>query len=117
MKARASSLYKTAKFDETAPLQAPHDYGALLERNATDDRSGSDWLKLEERATKIRYELPTDRSSLEVMRNYENALKGKGFTIVFSCADKACFNARMNDPRISSGAPSRLSRRRSDLTF
>lgn len=91
-------FYKTAEFDEAALLQAPHDYGALLERNATDDRSGADWLELEGRVTEIRYELPTGRSSLEVIRNYESVLTARGFAIVFTCADKACFNGRMNDP-------------------
>ena len=79
-------------------LQAPHDYAALLDRDATGDRSGEDWLKLEGRVSKIRYEIPAGRSSLEVMRNYENALKGKGFAILFNCADRSCFSGKLQDP-------------------
>jgi outer membrane protein OmpA-like peptidoglycan-associated protein len=90
--------YKSADYDEAALLQAPHDYNALLERNDTKDRSGDDWLKLEGRVTKIRYEIPAGRSSLEVMRNYDNALKGRGFTSVFNCVDKACFKGVLQDP-------------------
>jgi outer membrane protein OmpA-like peptidoglycan-associated protein len=89
--------YKVADFDELVFLKAPHDYGALLERNATDDRSGPEWLKLQGRATEIRYEVPAGRSSLEVLTNYDLALKAKGFETVFSCADKACFTGSMND--------------------
>ena len=89
--------YKSSDFDEAALLQAPHDYGALLEKNATDDRSGSEWLKAEGRVTEIRYELPQDRSSLEVIRNFETALKGKGFAVAFSCADKACLAGSLRD--------------------
>ena len=78
-------------------FKAPHDYGALLERNATEDRSGPEWLKLQGRATEIRYEIPVGRSSLEVTTNYEFALKSKGFETVFSCVDKQCFAGAMND--------------------
>ncbi len=51
-------FYKSADFDELVFLKAPHDYGALLERNATEDRSGPEWPKLQGRATEIRYEIP-----------------------------------------------------------
>lgn len=89
--------YRTADFDEAALLQAPHDYNALLERNATKDRSGDDWLKLEGRVTEIRYAGPAGRSSLEVIRNFEAALKDKGFTTLFSCADSACLTGTLTD--------------------
>lgn len=89
--------YKTSDFDELVFLKAPHDYGALLERNATDDRSGPEWLKLQGRATEIRYDIPAGRSSLEVFTNYDLALKAKGFETIFTCADKACFTGNMND--------------------
>src|SRR5690606_12633800 len=61
--------YRPAAFDEIALLHAPHDYTALLERDALSDRSGPEWLRLEGRLTRIRYEVPPGRSSLEVMRN------------------------------------------------
>jgi outer membrane protein OmpA-like peptidoglycan-associated protein len=89
--------YKASDFEELVFLKAPHDYGSLLERNATDDRSGPEWLKLQGRATEIRYEVPAGRSSLEVFTNYDLALKAKGFETIFSCADKACFTGSMND--------------------
>lgn len=90
-------FYKVADFDEQALLQGPHDYGALLERKATDDRSGSEWLAVEGRTTHVRYEIPEGRSSLEVIRNYQDALKANGFTVAFSCADKKCFTGSLQD--------------------
>ncbi len=41
------AFYKASAFDEEALLQAPHDFGALLERDAVADRSGAEWLDLE----------------------------------------------------------------------
>jgi OmpA-OmpF porin, OOP family len=89
--------YKAKDFDELPFMRAPVDYGALLERNATDDRSGPEWLKLQGRATEIRYQIPSGRSSLEVLTNYELALKAKGFATVYSCADKSCFTGNLQD--------------------
>ena len=89
--------YKASAFDELSFLKAPHDYNALLERNATDDRSGSEWLNAEGRATEIRYALPTGRSSLEVLTNFEFALKSKGFTPIFKCNDKECLTGTLRD--------------------
>ncbi len=97
--ARSSIVfYKTSDFDQAALLQAAHDYASLLERNAMDDRSGAEWLKLEGRVTEIRYEIPEGRSSLEVISNYEVALKSKGFAVAFSCSDKACLTGAVQDP-------------------
>lgn len=92
------SFYKTADFDEAALLQAPHNLSALLDRDALKDRSGPEWLNVEGRVTMIRYAIPTGHSSLEVTRNYEAALKAKGFTIAFSCIDQACLEGKLRDP-------------------
>ena len=89
--------YKASDFDEAALLQAPHDYGALLDQNDTKDRSGSEWMHVEGRTTSIRYEIPAGRSSLEVIRNYEAALTAQGFSVDFSCADKACLTGNLRD--------------------
>jgi outer membrane protein OmpA-like peptidoglycan-associated protein len=94
------TFYKAAAFDEAALLQKPHDYGALLDRNALQDRSGPEWLHVEGRITRIRYAIPAGRSSLEVMRNSKQALEAKGFGIAFSCVDRACFAGNVNDPHL-----------------
>ena len=46
--------------------------------------------KLEGKITKISYYLPEDRSTLEVFRNYEDALKAEGFEILYTCSNKEC---------------------------
>lgn len=45
---------------------------------------------LEGKITRITYESPKKRSTLEVMRAYEEALAGKGFETLFECDDDAC---------------------------
>lgn len=94
------AFYKASQFDESALLKAPHDFATLLDRNAVGDRSGKEWLKVEGKVTKIRYEIPVGRSSLEVFRNYEEAIKSGGFEVVYQCSDQACFEGTLNDPYI-----------------
>jgi len=45
---------------------------------------------LEGRLTKLLYLNPPNRTSLEVFRNYETALKDSGFETIFSCKKKTC---------------------------
>jgi OmpA-OmpF porin, OOP family len=52
--------------------------------------------KLEGKVTKISYEIPQDRSSLEVLRNYEDELKSAGFEILFACSNKECGGRAFN---------------------
>lgn len=47
-------------------------------------------LALEGKVTRITYRAPRDRSTFEVLKNYEAALGAAGFTTIFSCAQKAC---------------------------
>lgn len=47
-------------------------------------------VKLEGKITRIDYRDPDDRSSLERMRNYEQAFKKAGFEIKFSCNKEEC---------------------------
>lgn len=46
--------------------------------------------KVEGQVTRILYVAPPERSTLEVMRNYEQELKKGGFETMYSCASKAC---------------------------
>ena len=80
--------FKSADFDEVRLLKAPLDLKADGEK-LTDGNS----LRLEGKVLRIRYDAPKDRSSLEVMRNYEESLAAKGFETVFSCAGSDCFKA------------------------
>ena len=47
-------------------------------------------LDLEGRYTRIAYNYPQERSSLEVMRNYQAALDKAGLKTVFTCVKEAC---------------------------
>lgn len=46
--------------------------------------------RLEGKITRITYQTPGGRSTLEVYRNFESALKQAGFQILFSCAEPNC---------------------------
>jgi len=51
--------------------------------------------RLEGKVTRIHYEIPEGRSSLEVFRNYQAALQAGGFTALFSCSgDGQCGNGQ-----------------------
>jgi outer membrane protein OmpA-like peptidoglycan-associated protein len=45
---------------------------------------------LEGKLTEITYRAPADRSTLEIIRNYETELKKNGFEEIFSCANETC---------------------------
>jgi OOP family OmpA-OmpF porin len=61
-------------------------------------------LKVEGKYTRIVYVYPNNRSSLEVMRNYQAALAKAGFKTIFSCDKEACgepFGEWLYDNRLS----------------
>ncbi|MGE0659436.1 MAG: DUF4892 domain-containing protein [Reyranellaceae bacterium] len=72
------TFYQSKAYEEVKlPVKA-------LERGQRNDASA--WQDgFSGKLTSIRYEGPADRSILEVMRNYEAALKSKGFEISFFC--------------------------------
>ncbi len=45
---------------------------------------------IEGKVTRIMYKSPKDRSTLEVYRNYEKALKAAGFEELFNCKESSC---------------------------
>jgi len=51
---------------------------------------------LEGRITQITYVAPEKRTTLEVFRNYENALQPAGFKILFQCNNQACGGRNFN---------------------
>jgi len=55
-----------------------------------DNRKVESSENLEGKVTKISYYLPEDRSTLEVFRNYQDALKAAGFEILFTCSKNEC---------------------------
>ena len=70
------TFYRPPAYDEAALIKGPiegKDTAAYL-------------LNLEGNVSFYYYDMPPDRSTLEVFRNYESGLKAKGFEIVFSCS-------------------------------
>jgi hypothetical protein len=83
--------YKVSEFDEVTVIEAPFDYVKMP--------AGTGFKTIEGKSCFIYYTLPQGRSTLEVLRNYEESLKGKGFEIVFTCAtDKGtCFTSGQDE--------------------
>src|SRR5579859_971891 len=51
---------------------------------------------LEGKITRITYKIPDGRSTLEVYRNFESALKQAGFKTLFNCAEPDCGNGNVS---------------------
>ncbi len=85
--------YRVTDFDEVKIVEAPFDPAQA------GDRTGPGFKTLEGRIVLIYYKLPEGRSTLEVLRNFQDSLKSKGFTIVFTCnaADGSCFESKQPD--------------------
>ena len=79
--------YTVTEYDETNLLEAPF--------SPTSTNGGTGFKTVEGKITLIYYALPPGRSTLEVLRNYEESLKSKGFAEIFTCATKngSCFQS------------------------
>jgi outer membrane protein OmpA-like peptidoglycan-associated protein len=73
--------YGFKEFDETALVA-----GKMAQNKRVPEKQ----LTVEGRFTRLAYNYPKERSSLEVMRNYEAALQKAGFASLFSCAKDSC---------------------------
>lgn len=93
------SAYTFADFDAQRFIRAPVDFRADGEA-FTDANS----YQVEGKVTRIRYEAPKDRSTLEIMRNYEDSLKAKGFEVVHACADATCVRGASSPYRMATFA-------------
>lgn len=54
------------------------------------DKNTASTTLLEGRVTTLTYRNPPERTTLEVFRNYENALTEAGFATMFTCTNKEC---------------------------
>jgi outer membrane protein OmpA-like peptidoglycan-associated protein len=63
---------------------------AVLPNQPIDDQSTAKGLNLEGRVTRIGYTIADGKSTLEVERNYLEALQRGGFQILFRCAMEQC---------------------------
>lgn len=79
--------YDFRKFDEFVVLTGPVKAGNAGGRN---DYLPTKSEKVEGQVTRIMYTAPEGRSTLEVLRNYEQALGASGFQTLFKCAREEC---------------------------
>ncbi|MDA8245223.1 OmpA family protein [Acidithiobacillus sp.] len=89
--------YKTAHYDEVIIS-----LGILGQKGFTKSET------VEGQVTYIRYKVPEDRSPLEFIRNYQQALQRAGFHVLWQCTDHGC---RTPDADVAAtlwrGAPTR----------
>lgn len=76
--------YEKKAFDGYRLVLGPHT------RDANNNIVPKKKQDLEGRVTRILYKSPKGRSTLEVYRNYEKALKSAGFETMFSCSGDGC---------------------------
>jgi len=60
--------------------------------NSEGDKAPEDSARLEGLITRILYRGPDDRSTLEIMHNYQSALEAAGFESLYSCGGRDCGN-------------------------
>lgn len=82
--------YETEAFTDHRMLTGAVQASGGLENNL------SSTIPLEGALTRITYRAPADRSSLEVVRNYEQALQAAGFETIFSCSAAECGGRNFN---------------------
>ena len=78
--------YDLREYDEFTLLLGP----VVEDGSYPNRRRLSESRALEGKVTKISYHLPGDRSTLEVLRNYERELTAAGFDLLFSCSNPDC---------------------------
>jgi len=71
--------YSQTEFDEFTLLTGP-----------AEGRAPTEKVDLEGRITRASYQIGAERSTLEVLRNYETALVDDGFEILYECAKEEC---------------------------
>src|SRR5262249_18730587 len=62
----------------------------LLPTGRVQDDKPAKSQNLEGKITRITYQVPQGRSTLEVYRNFESALTQAGFKTLFSCSEEDC---------------------------
>ncbi|MEX0758910.1 MAG: DUF4892 domain-containing protein, partial [Tistlia sp.] len=86
--------YQLEDFTDTHLLVEPASAYGGLSKNLDHARA------LEGRVTRIVYRMPPERSTLEILRNYEQGLAAGGFELLFTCANEACGGRNFNHAAI-----------------
>jgi len=88
------SRYKGSVIDAYETLQYDRFVLALGKpiRDASGNRVAAKNQELEGKVTRILYSTPGARSAFEIFRNYEMALQGAGFKVLYKCLPAECTN-------------------------
>lgn len=78
---------KLVGYDTKAYTDVKLVMGQVIDNGA---RTPDKWLPLEGRYTRLAYNYSPQRGSIEVMRNYEAALKQAGMNVLYACAKDTC---------------------------
>lgn len=81
-------FYRSADFDAERLLDRP------MNLKIGDKLAADNSREVEGRVFRIRYSAPKDRSTLEIVRNYEESLKSKGFQPLYTCSNEACLDGQ-----------------------
>lgn len=83
------TLYKTRDYEETRILQK-RIASVDMRANGGKRLNAANSLQVAGKTFRIRYQGPAGPSALEVARNYQSALKAKGFEPLFECRSAEC---------------------------
>jgi len=106
--------FEQKEFDEYRLVKGPvSGYGKDGKRstNLEDELTDQNSVSLEGKVWRLTYEVPKNRSTLEIVRSYQNELTAAGFKTLFECADQECAGPRPKTSRAREahfGALSRL---------
>ncbi len=82
------TLYKSSDYEEQ---RIPTKQITSADRRETGKRvNDKNSIAVAGKSIRIRYEGPAGRSTLEVVRNFQNEMKAKGFEILFECKGAEC---------------------------
>ena len=59
-------------------------------KNSESQRVPSEKISLEGKVTRTLYRGPKERSTLEILRNYQTALESAGFEMLYTCGGEDC---------------------------
>ena len=90
----AGSVLQNAADERFASVRVPAGPGRMNGSELVFDKSTT----VEGHVSAFFYVAPKERSALEVFRNYQAALKGAGFTMLYSCEMQACDGPRIREP-------------------
>ena len=85
--------YRQTEFDEYRLIRGPVP-GYIPDgsrwKALKDALNGVNDLRLEGRVWELTYHVPKNRSTLEIVRNYQAALAKAGFKTLYECSGEAC---------------------------